>query len=99
MNIKKCFLIIVALLIQACAVTPVGPSCETFTGEALAACKAEEKCKSKKSSYGVQLTAPSAANLGMSPTETKNTTNYTSCIDAELAPQRGEEVINPQIKH
>lgn len=89
-----------ALLIQACAVTPVGPSCETFKGEALVSCKAEEKCKSKKSNYTVSLGTPNAANLGMSTAPTPTTVSYKSCIEGELNEQRSNDLItdkdNPQ---
>lgn len=83
----------ITLIFQGCAEAPSRPSCETYNGEALAACQAEAKCKANKVRYSVGLSTGNAANLGMTTGQSQNTTNYTSCIEEQAAEQKSAELM------
>ncbi|MGZ3726448.1 MAG: hypothetical protein ACXWPX_12015 [Pseudobdellovibrio sp.] len=77
------------LLLLGCASTQEEkPKCRDIASEPVSTCRAEEKCKLAKTSYGFGLAPGIGSNLGMELGETQNTENYIKCIDRNLAEQR-----------
>ena len=76
------------LFLLGCATTKSKPACPDIATEPVSSCRAQEKCKQNKTSYGFGLGLGIGSNLGEDASQSQNTENYTKCIDKDLAEQK-----------
>lgn len=98
LNLKIVSLTIVTLVFTSCKTTPPGgdvSSCPSVEREPVSSCRAEAKCKSKKTEYGIGLGYSTQAreNLAtptqeMSLAQSPTTDNYANCIQQSLKEQQ-----------
>lgn len=72
-------------------------SCPSLEEEAVSLCRAEEKCRQEKTTYGLGLGVGKPTDSGIIGTRNVATTdNYNNCIEKDLNSQKSQKQILEQ---
>ena len=87
MIVKKLLIISSAYLLAACGAGATREPCPTVEAEPVSTCRAIEKCRSEKTSYGMGVGFGIGRNIGIGISQSQSSEAYTNCVDLDLKNQ------------
>lgn len=91
MSSTKILLSIVnVFFLSSCGSAAKREPCPTVAVEPVSTCRAIEKCREQRSSYGVGVGVGVSPNVGIGISQSQSSENYTNCIDRDLKDQESQ---------
>jgi hypothetical protein len=84
------------LLTAGCA-SPEREPCPSVEAEPVSTCRAIEKCRDQRTSYGMGVGVGISPNVGIGISQSQNSESYTNCIDQDLKEQENKAKLSREV--